>query len=109
MEPAEGDHGGVVSPLIRTFQGISTITTSRAIVIGTAASRLQANAWAALGIGRNEDNAVVLKRLLNLVQSSRLHSAAPGFISLDRRRRDGSLFRKFTNPKSNSSPSEFQL
>jgi len=62
-----------------------------------------------LGIGGDEDDASVLKRLLNLVQSSRLHSAAPGFISLDRRRRDGSLFRKFANPKSNSGPSEFQL
>lgn len=85
------------------------LTTGRAIVIGKAASRLQANARTALGIGRDEDDAGVLKRLLNLVQGSRLHAAASGFISLDRRRRDRGFFGKLANAKSSSGPREFQL
>lgn len=109
MELDRGDHGGVVSPPLRTFQGISTITTGRAIVIRRATSRLQANAWATVGIGWDEDDAGVLKRLLNLVQGSRLHTTAPRLISLDRRRCDRGFFRKFANAKSNSGPGKFQL
>lgn len=109
MEFDRGDHGGVVSPPLRTFQGVFSLTTGRAIVIGRATSGLHADAWAALGIGGDEDDAGVLKRLLNLVQGSRLHAAAPGFISLDRRRRDRCFFRKFPDAKSNSGSGKFQL
>jgi len=84
MPSAGVDHDDRVSGLFGGFQAVWPFTDGRAIVIGGAASGLEADARATVDIGRNEDDPVVLQRLLNLVQGARMHPASPGLKALDR-------------------------